>query len=124
MDRVAALDSELLLTNGILQVGPYSVGLSLFRGVLDIERVCRHLPRLAIQHDVVLCERFLTDTLELILVLLLGGLILQGQKVRLRADPLRAELELELVGAATLAHIRLVLVQVERRLRIGLLELR
>ena len=55
------------------------------------------LSGLAVEHDVVFGERLLSYSFELVLVLLLGGLVLQGEETCRITYPLRPEGELEVL---------------------------
>lgn len=60
----------------------------------------------AVEHDMVFGEWLLSYSLELVLVLLLGGLVLQSEETRGLAHPLRPEGELEvLLGALLDEHL-------------------
>ena len=96
------LHRELFCADRVLKVSPDRVCLGLVGGVLDLEGVVGCLPGLAAEHDVVLGEGLLTDSLELVFVLLLGRLILEREETRSLADPLRAEGQREVLRSSFL----------------------
>uniref|UniRef100_A0A7S3IHB3 Uncharacterized protein n=1 Tax=Strombidium inclinatum TaxID=197538 RepID=A0A7S3IHB3_9SPIT len=101
-EGLAALDSELLLSDSVLEVGPNGVILSLVRVVPDLEVVVSGLSGLAVEHDVVFGEGLFANTLQLILILFLGRLILQGEQALSLAYPLRSEGQLEVLSDSLL----------------------
>ena len=93
---------ELFRAHRILEVGPDCVILNLFCIILDLKCVFSCLSGLAVEHDVVFGEWLLSYSPELVLVLLLGGLVLQGEETLRLAHPSRPEGELEVLCCSLL----------------------
>ena len=80
-----------------MKICPDGVGLCLISVVFDLEGVMSRLPGFAAQDDVVLRKWLLSNTFELILIFLFGGLILQSQEASGLANPLGRKSKLEIV---------------------------
>lgn len=93
---------ELFGAYSILEICPYCVSLVLVRAILDFERVMSCLSCFAAENDVVFSEWLFSNSLQLIFVLFLGGLILESEQTCGLAYPLRPKSQLEILRGSFL----------------------
>ena len=91
---------HLLLADGILQICPHSVALCLVSLVLDLEEILCCLSCLAVQDNVILGQRLLTNTLQFVLEYLAGILVVESEHASDVAHPCGSEREEEVFGGA------------------------
>ena len=75
------------MSNSVLEISPDSVVDLLIGVVLNVEECSLGFASTAVKHPVILSQRFLTVALKLVLILLFGGVVAEGEEGGMLHDP-------------------------------------